>query len=340
MGRASWQGARLRSTTIGASPLPSPLLPSPSPMPRTLLAVALLALLAPVHAAQPRADLTTESERSGFVRTGRYERGDRAVRCLREGAIPTRCAASNSARTPEGRPMQALVVSRSGALTPEAARAKGLPVLLVQGGIHAGEIDGKDAGFLALRELLDGDAGQGRARKAGARLRPGVQRRRPRALRRLEPPQPARPRADGLAHHRAELQPQPRLREGRHAGNAARCWRLVDAWDPIAYIDLHVTDGAKFQHDVAVQVEPVHAGDAALRTAGRAFRDAVIADITQRRRRCRVAFYPSFVEQRQPGLGLRRRRVAAALFHRLFPAAQPLRRCWSKRIRGATTRIA
>ena len=30
------------------------------------------------------------------------------------------------------------------------------PTLLVQGGIHAGEIDGKDAGFLVLRELLDG----------------------------------------------------------------------------------------------------------------------------------------------------------------------------------------
>ena len=33
---------------------------------------------------------------------------------------------------------------------------KGAPTLLVQGGIHAGEIDGKDAGFLVLRELLDG----------------------------------------------------------------------------------------------------------------------------------------------------------------------------------------
>ena len=44
--------------------------------------------------------------------------------------------------------------------------------------------------------------------------------------------------------------------------------RLVDAWDPIAYIDLHVTDGAKFEQDVAVQVEPVHAGDAALRSRG------------------------------------------------------------------------
>ena len=43
---------------------------------------------------------------------------------------------------------------------------------------------------------------------------------------------------------------------------------LVDAWDPLAYVDLHVTDGAKFQHDVSIQVEPVNAGDAALRKAG------------------------------------------------------------------------
>ena len=34
-------------------------------------------------------------------------------------------------------------------------------MLLVQGGIHAGEIDGKDAGFLALRQVLDGEAAKG-----------------------------------------------------------------------------------------------------------------------------------------------------------------------------------
>src|SRR5205814_9137802 len=64
-------------------------------------------------------------------------------------------------RTPQGRPMQVLVVSTRGVLDPAAAKAAGLPVLLVQGGIHAGEIDGKDAGFLLLRELLEGKLGQG-----------------------------------------------------------------------------------------------------------------------------------------------------------------------------------
>ena len=44
--------------------------------------------------------------------------------------------------------MVALVASTSGF-------AKDRPVIAFQGGIHAGEIDGKDAGFLALREMLD-----------------------------------------------------------------------------------------------------------------------------------------------------------------------------------------
>jgi predicted deacylase len=64
-------------------------------------------------------------------------------------------------RTPEGRPMQALIATRTGAFSAAAANRRGIPALLVQGGIHAGEIDGKDAGFLALREVLDGKAAAG-----------------------------------------------------------------------------------------------------------------------------------------------------------------------------------
>ena len=46
-----------------------------------------------------------------------------------------------------------LVMSKTVAL----AKANGVPVLFFQGGIHSGEIDGKDAGFLALRQLLESD---------------------------------------------------------------------------------------------------------------------------------------------------------------------------------------
>src|SRR3546814_1618518 len=57
--------------------------------------------------------------------------------------------------------MKALVATHTGAFTPEQARAQDLPVLLVQGCIHAGESDGKDAGFLDLRQALEGEAAPG-----------------------------------------------------------------------------------------------------------------------------------------------------------------------------------
>jgi hypothetical protein len=271
-------------------------------MTRTLLAAALLACLAPAFAAGSANDsaLTTVAERSGFVRTGRYDEVialcgafakayPDAVRCIQFGT------------TPEGRPMQALVVSRSGALTPEAAHAQGLPVLFVQGGIHAGEIDGKDAGFLALREMLDGKQAKGALDKQVLVFVPVFN-------------------VDG--HERFGAWNRPNQRGPEQMGwrttaqnfNLNRDYakadapemqamlRMVDAWDPIAYIDLHVTDGAKFRHDVAIQVEPVHAGDAALRDAGRAFRDAVIADVAKQGA-LPVAFYPSFVENDNPESG-------------------------------------
>src|SRR5690606_32211750 len=98
----------------------------------------------PVHADTP---LTTHAERSGFSQTGRYaetialcdafaQRYPEAVRCETFGT------------TPEGRPMKLLVVSKSGALDPQTAHERSLPVVQFQGGIHSGEIDGKDAGFL------------------------------------------------------------------------------------------------------------------------------------------------------------------------------------------------
>lgn len=255
-------------------------------------ALLALALALPASAVSP-ADtdaLRTEAERSGFARTGRYaeaialcgafaQRYPDAVRCIDFGT------------TPEGRPMKALVVTRSGARTPEQARAAGLPVLLVQGGIHAGEIDGKDAGFLALRETLDGKAARGALEKLVLVFVPVFN-------------------IDG--HERFGAWNRP-----NQVGPAEMGWRttarnfnlnrdyakadapemqamlaLIEAWDPVASIDLHVTDGAKFEHDVSIQVEPVHAGDDALRTAGLQLRDGTL-DRLRRQGSLPLPFYPS-----------------------------------------------
>jgi Zinc carboxypeptidase len=78
--------------------------------------------------------------------------------------------------------------------------------------------------------------------------------------------------------------------------------RLVNAWDPIAYIDLHVTNGAKFEHDIAIMVQPAHAGDVELRSAGKALRDTTISDLAMQGS-LPLPFYPSFVVGDDPATG-------------------------------------
>lgn len=53
----------------------------------------------------------------------------------------------------EGRDMPLLIAATGGAFTPELARKQGKAVVLVQAGIHAGEIDGKDAGLALFRDI-------------------------------------------------------------------------------------------------------------------------------------------------------------------------------------------
>lgn len=264
----------------------------------SLALAALLPASVPSIAAEPL--LTTAAEHSGFRKTGRYDevialcnafanRHPRAVRCLDFGT------------TPEGRPMQALVASTAGALEPQAAREQGLPVVLVQGGIHAGEIDGKDAGFLALRGLLDGTAAPGALDKVVLLFVPVFNVDGHERFGRWNRPNQRGPEETGW---RTTAQNYNLNRDYMKADTPEMqaMLALVEAWDPLVAMDLHVTDGAKFEHDVSIQVEPVHSGDAELRKAGRAMRDALIAKLSTRGS-LPLPFYPSFVTTDDPSSG-------------------------------------
>jgi hypothetical protein len=61
--------------------------------------------------------------------------------------------------SPEGRELPLLVLSARGIATPEQARESELPVVLVLNGIHAGEVEGKEASLMLARDLLDGRHG-------------------------------------------------------------------------------------------------------------------------------------------------------------------------------------
>jgi hypothetical protein len=56
----------------------------------------------------------------------------------------------------EGRPMPVVIVSNDHAFTPQAARSTGKAIVMIQNGIHAGEIDGNDACLAILRDLTEG----------------------------------------------------------------------------------------------------------------------------------------------------------------------------------------
>ncbi|MBT2748892.1 M14 family metallopeptidase [Lysobacter sp. ISL-42] len=266
---------------------------------RGLLPLALsFALAAPAMAAPE--PLTTVSERSGFVKTGRYQE---VIELCAQFAqrYPDAVRCEDFGTTPEGRPMKVLVATRSGAFTPQQAQAKNLPVLLIQGGIHSGEIDGKDAGFLALRQALDGEAAKGALDKQVLLFVPVFNIDGHERFGRWNRPNQRGPEEMGW---RTTAQNYNLNRDylKADAPEMQAMLKLFERWDPLAYVDLHVTDGAKFEHDVSIQVEPVHAGDEALRKAGTALRDGVIERLN-RNGSMALWYYPSFVESDNPASG-------------------------------------
>lgn len=244
--------------------------------------------------------LTTIAEQSGFQRTGRYDEVIALCGAF-EKAYPGAVRSIEFGRTPEGRPMMALVISRTGCLTEDEARKRNLPVLLVQGGIHAGEIDGKDAGFLALREALEDRAAKETLDKLVWIFVPVFNIDGHERFGRWNRPNQRGPEEMGWRTTAQNLNLNRDYMKA-DAPEMQAMLRLVNEWDPLAYIDLHVTDGAKFEHDISIQVEPLHAGDAEMAAAGMRFRDAVIADLASQGSQP-TPYYPSFAVPDDPTSG-------------------------------------
>ena len=270
-----------------------------------------LALVAPVP------DLPTTAEKTGFERTGRA--AETRVLCRAyEHSFPGRARCFTFGETPEGRPMVALAASADGALDPATARARRRAVVLFHGAIHAGELDGKDAGFIALRRWLQSRDGGPLARVTAVfvpifnvdgheRFGPGQ-----------------RPNQRGPAEGGWRVTSQ-NLNLNRDytkadAPETRAMLALLDAWDPVVYADLHVTDGAQFQHDVAVLVEPRLGWTPSLRPVGQALSDALLAALTAKGH-LPLDFYPSFVDERDPASGFEQG-VAPPRFSQSYWAAR------------------
>jgi hypothetical protein len=98
--------------------------------------------------------LRTRAETSGFEATSDYAETLDFLRRL-QAHFPEMYLGFYGT-SGEGRAMPFVVVSREKAFTGRKAQRLGKPIVLIQNGIHAGEIEGKDASLLLLRELAEG----------------------------------------------------------------------------------------------------------------------------------------------------------------------------------------
>jgi hypothetical protein len=257
-------------------------------------------LTAAVHGAPAsKAELKTEAEKSQWKKTGRFAEVEKFCEILPKN-FPDQVVCETFGVTPEGRPLLAFIAGEKAYLKPEKNRHR--PVVLFQGAIHAGEIDGKDAGLVFLREVLQGKRLPNILQKTTLVFVPVFNVDGHERFGKNNRPNQVGPEEMGW---RTTAQNYNLNRDylKADAPEMRAMLELLNTWDPLVYVDLHVTDGAQFQHDIAVMVEPSLAGPLALKNAGTQLSNSIMRDLKVAGNKP-LWFYPSFAVDDDPASGI------------------------------------
>ena len=126
--------------------------------PTTLIAQAPVASPSPrvseAKAAKPTAGMPTRPERTNFRETSSYEDVISYMKAM--AAASPRIHLTTYGYTYEGRPMPLAVIGAPAA-TPEAVKKTNKTRIYIQGNIHAGEVEGKEAALWLLRSIARGE---------------------------------------------------------------------------------------------------------------------------------------------------------------------------------------
>ncbi len=189
----------------------------------------------------------TPAEASGLTQTPRYDETVAWLRRLCDAAPELEMISIG--RTSEGRDIWMVVATRAGAFTPEALRATGLPILLAQAGIHAGEIDGKDAGLMLLRDLTVSGRRRQLLERAHFLFVPMLN---ADGHERFSPFGRVNQRGPSQCGWRTTARNLNLNRDYTKldAPETRAIVQVLNAWQPDLYFDLHVTDGSDYQYDI------------------------------------------------------------------------------------------
>lgn len=220
---------------------------------RNVLAVVLV-FLAATAVAQPVAHDPWETffEASGGLRTPRYD--STVAYCRRLAAYSPLVHFTSFGQSAQGRALPLIIVSGERSFTPASARHAGKAVVFIQAGIHAGEIDGKDAGLMLIRDIVIHKKYPHLLDSIVVLFVPifnvdGHERFGP--YNRINQNGPAemgwRTTAQNLNLNRDYMKADtPEMRA---------LLKLFNTWLPDLTIDCHVTDGIDFQYDVTYTME-------------------------------------------------------------------------------------
>ncbi|WP_028767573.1 M14 family metallopeptidase [Shewanella fidelis] len=151
-------------------------------------------------------------------------------------------------KSPQGREIWMIVASKEGASDARALSRNDKPTLLVQAGIHSGEIDGKDAGMMLLRDIVFNGKAQllDNANLLFVPIFSVDGHERASEFNRVNQRGPVnmgwRTTAQNLNLNRDYAKAD--TPEMQHM------LRAINIWQPDLYIDVHVTDGIDYQYDV------------------------------------------------------------------------------------------
>jgi hypothetical protein len=197
--------------------------------------------------AKSPADLLTTGEKTAWRQTGLYAETVGIMRKIEQRSPFVKVVQFGT--TSQGRPMYLMIVSSDKAFTPEAAAKTNKAVVLIQSGIHSGEIEGKDTALMLTRDMVITKARAKWLDSAIFLVMPvfNVDGHEDRS-----PFNRANQNGPDITGTRAQAQ-QLNLNRDYMKGLTPEMrgfLKLYHAWMPDFMFDNHVTDGADYQYDV------------------------------------------------------------------------------------------
>ncbi|MBI1807583.1 MAG: M14 family metallopeptidase [Ignavibacteria bacterium] len=194
----------------------------------------------------------TYYEQSGFKKTPRY--AETIEFCKRLEKASPWIKVMSFGKSPEGRDLSLVIASKERAFDPVKASKSNKAILLIQNGIHAGEIDGKDACLMLLRDIAITKTKSSLLDHVILLVIPvynvdGHERFGPYNRINQQGPEEMGWRVTGqnLNLNRDYLKAD---------APETQAWlKLFTSWLPDFFIDCHVTDGANFQHAITYGIE-------------------------------------------------------------------------------------